>query len=432
MTPIDTLIAKDRERQLKIAVVGDAMTDIYVHGHLDVGQEGCPKFVEDYRVKALGGAANAASQLDSWNACTILYSNYHSIEPIKTRFLVDGKHIFRHDNDEVDCETVMEECRKAEMKSLWNHPPDAVLISDYCKGFLTSVMIREIIKVCNERGIPVVADAKKPPHVYEGAIVQCNSAYLQKHLGANTYQDARDWPGFRDKVVVTHGAGPPLVGRKIINAGHPNHRIVNHIGAGDCFAAHLTLALAHGLGLEDAAAIAHAAGRVYVQHPHNRPPFPHEIRRDLDPVGGKVVKYADLKLLGKSNAGRVVFTNGVFAVPHAGHSFLMTWAKQQGDVLVVGVNDDASAGRLRGFALPLAERVAMLAGMESVDWVVPFSGDEPLDVIEALKPAVLVKGHDYTGCRVPGDELVKDVRFAPEGPFPQRHASGLVREIRQA
>lgn len=55
---------------------------------------------------------------------------------------------------------------------------------------------------------------------------------------------------------------------------------VSHVGAGDCFAAHLVLALAHGFSLEDAAAIAHSAGRVYVQHEHNRPPMPEEIAED--------------------------------------------------------------------------------------------------------------------------------------------------------
>jgi len=95
---------------------------------------------------------------------------------------------------------------------------------------------------------------------------------------------------------------------------------------------------------------------------------------------------------------RVVFTNGVFDLLHAGHVRLLVAARALGDCLVVGVNSDASVRRLKGNGrpiVPLAERMEMLAGLKPVDYVVPFGEATPARVIEAVLPAVLVKGSDY-------------------------------------
>jgi D-beta-D-heptose 7-phosphate kinase/D-beta-D-heptose 1-phosphate adenosyltransferase len=95
---------------------------------------------------------------------------------------------------------------------------------------------------------------------------------------------------------------------------------------------------------------------------------------------------------------RVVFTNGVFDLLHAGHVRLLVAARALGDCLVVGVNSDASVRRLKGKGrpiIPLAERMEMLAGLKPVDYVVPFGEPTPARVIEAVLPAVLVKGSDY-------------------------------------
>jgi D-beta-D-heptose 7-phosphate kinase/D-beta-D-heptose 1-phosphate adenosyltransferase len=240
--------------------------------------------------------------------------------------------------------------------------------------------------------------------------------------------------------VVTHGAFPPVILHQqpytFPEMGKPVP-CRNHVGAGDCFGAHLALALASDVhNLRAAVRYAHAAGRVYVQHPHNRPPYLHEIARDLDPVQGKVINRGypasdPLRLkLRKSIPGRIVFTNGVFRVPHAGHSWLLRWAKQQGDVLVVGVNDDDSARRLRPHQpfLPLTERLEVLAGLECVDWIIPFHEDTPVAILDALKADVLVKGFEYQGQQVPGSDRVKEVLFAPESPYPA-HSTDVIRHL---
>jgi D-beta-D-heptose 7-phosphate kinase/D-beta-D-heptose 1-phosphate adenosyltransferase len=95
---------------------------------------------------------------------------------------------------------------------------------------------------------------------------------------------------------------------------------------------------------------------------------------------------------------RVVFTNGCFDLLHPGHIAYLNDAKRLGDVLIVGLNDDASISRLKGSSRPinaLQDRACMLQALSAVDMVVAFSEDTPLHLIQALKPDVLVKGGDY-------------------------------------
>jgi D-beta-D-heptose 7-phosphate kinase/D-beta-D-heptose 1-phosphate adenosyltransferase len=104
--------------------------------------------------------------------------------------------------------------------------------------------------------------------------------------------------------------------------------------------------------------------------------------------------------LEKQPRQKVVFTNGVFDLLHPGHIQLLQFAREQGDLLIVGINDDGSVRRLKGKKrpiFPLAERMEILAALACVDYVVPFTEDTPLQLIRALRRIdVLVKGGDYS------------------------------------
>jgi D-glycero-beta-D-manno-heptose 1-phosphate adenylyltransferase len=108
--------------------------------------------------------------------------------------------------------------------------------------------------------------------------------------------------------------------------------------------------------------------------------------------------------------GTVVFTNGVFDLLHPGHIDVLVGARAQGDLLVVGVNSDASVRRLgKGPGRPVrteSERAYVLAGLAAVDAVVVFDEDTPLELVRALAPNVIVKGGDYTPATVVGAEIV--------------------------
>jgi bifunctional ADP-heptose synthase (sugar kinase/adenylyltransferase) len=297
MNAIERLIEADRRTPKNIAVVGDTMIDKWVCGTLADCQEGCPKFQEPYdtesHVVSPGGAANASRQLEKWRSLASLIGPrtrltcldeelgfFAHIIQFKTRYCVDGQVVFRVDTESHGYGWLPDDLAKYRRRTVdlvREKQFDAVLISDYDKGFLDAATIQAIIRICREQQIPVVADCKREPEIYEGAIFKGNGAYFLKRLEKLRRRDTQ--------AVTTYGDVLPLVCNygKIAVVGNPSVvSCVNHVGAGDCFAAHLTLALAHGLPLEDAAAIAHSAGRVYVQFEHGRPPTPEEIRDDFN------------------------------------------------------------------------------------------------------------------------------------------------------
>ena len=112
----------------------------------------------------------------------------------------------------------------------------------------------------------------------------------------------------------------------------------------------------------------------------------------------------------RSITGTLVFTNGVFDLLHRGHIDILSAAREQGDALMVGVNTDASVRRLKGPERPIraeADRAYVLAALESIDAVVLFDEDTPLELIRRIRPDVIVKGGDYTPQTVVGAEDVR-------------------------
>jgi len=112
----------------------------------------------------------------------------------------------------------------------------------------------------------------------------------------------------------------------------------------------------------------------------------------------------------KNQGKKVVFTNGVFDLLHLGHVTYLQEARKKGDLLVVGLNSDASVKRIKGPLkplLPLAERAEMLLALDCVDYVTFFEEDNPFNVIQILKPDVLVKGGDWALDKIIGGDLVQ-------------------------
>ena len=132
----------------------------------------------------------------------------------------------------------------------------------------------------------------------------------------------------------------------------------------------------------------------------------------------------------KKEGKRIVFTNGCFDLLHAGHVTYLEEARGLGDVLVVGVNSDSSVRRIKGPGrpiVPLEQRMAALAALEAVDYVVPFEEDTPYELIALLRPNILVKGGDWHPEEVVGRELVEEVRIIPylEG----ASTSGIIKRV---
>jgi D-beta-D-heptose 7-phosphate kinase/D-beta-D-heptose 1-phosphate adenosyltransferase len=175
-------------------------------------------------------------------------------------------------------------------------------------------------------------------------------------------------------------------------------------GAGDTVIAVLAASLAGGASLEQAVGLANVAASIVVGKLGTAAVSAPELRRAIQAEQGSergVVSREQLAIAiadARSHGERVVFTNGCFDIIHAGHVTYLEQARQQGDRLVVAVNDDDSVRRLKGSGRPVNpvdRRMAVLSGLEAVDWVVSFDEDTPIPLLETLKPDILVKGGDY-------------------------------------
>jgi D-beta-D-heptose 7-phosphate kinase/D-beta-D-heptose 1-phosphate adenosyltransferase len=210
-------------------------------------------------------------------------------------------------------------------------------------------------------------------------------------------------------------------------------------GAGDTAISVLTLFLAAGASLPAAARVANTAAGISVGQIGAVAVDAVSIRDALlARPDSKVFNRSDLvaRAAGWRMAGkRVVFTNGCFDLLHAGHLSLLSEAAKLGDVLVVALNSDASVGRLKGSERPLVpqdDRATVLAALGFVDAVTIFDEDTPLEVLQGVRPDVLVKGGDYTLDDVVGREVVEGSggRVVLVPLTPEKSTMALVERIR--
>jgi glycerol-3-phosphate cytidylyltransferase len=122
----------------------------------------------------------------------------------------------------------------------------------------------------------------------------------------------------------------------------------------------------------------------------------------------------------KKNGKKVVFTNGCFDILHVGHLRYLEEAKNQGDVLIVGINSDTSVRQLKGSTRPIngeMDRAEIIDGLKPVNFVVIFNELTPIEILDELKPSIHVKGGDYTKDQLPETEIVEknngEVRILP-------------------
>jgi rfaE bifunctional protein kinase chain/domain/rfaE bifunctional protein nucleotidyltransferase chain/domain len=202
--------------------------------------------------------------------------------------------------------------------------------------------------------------------------------------------------------------------------GQPAHRTWatpapdNHAaGAGDTFVSALTLAAGAGLPLTTAVELAQAAADVVTGRPGTAACTADELARRLGAQHGGVVDRARLAALvaeHRAAGRRIVFTNGCFDVLHRGHLAYLRQARQLGDVLVVGINSDASVRRLKGESRPVnseSDRAAVIAALSCVDHVTVFEEDTPVELVRLLRPELYVKGGDYTPQMLPETPVVE-------------------------
>ncbi len=310
---------------------------------------------------------------------------------------------------------------------------DIVLLSDYAKGVLTARVIRNVIDAARKLGKRVIVDPKSANFaIYRGATLLTpnrrefaeatrSRADTEKSI-ADAAQDAMQLADCEAMLVTQSEYGMTLVprnGEAIHVPAHPV-RVRDVSGAGDTVAAVLAVALAAGADWEIALRMANAAAAVAVSKKGTAIVTSAELRRKILPhaflaAEEKIIAAGDgeldAHLLDWRKQGlRVGFTNGCFDILHPGHVKVLTAARGACDRLIVGLNSDASAKRLKGEGRPVQDeraRSEVLAALEAVDLVAIFEEDTPIKLIAQIKPSVLVKGGDYTRDQVVGHEIVE-------------------------
>jgi D-beta-D-heptose 7-phosphate kinase/D-beta-D-heptose 1-phosphate adenosyltransferase len=422
-----------------VLVAGDVMLDRYLFGGTGRISPEAPVpvvHVRDTDDRA-GGAANVAVNLVSLGVDTTLFGvvgqddeaatlqvvleqqnikcQFKAVRnwptTTKTRVQSRGQQLIRLDREEQDVsgsEALTKSLQKA-VKSA-----TAVVLSDYGKGALAD--ISAMIELCRNASVPVLVDPKGSDFdKYRGATVLTpNQSEFESVAGVCETDD--DLVEHARNMISDLDLGALLVTRSekgmlLVEASDEPvflstraREVFDVTGAGDTVIAVLAGALASGESMAAAAALSNFAAGLVVRKIGVASVSPAEIRAALHQRGqggrGLVMEdeLAAMVSEAKTQGDTIVMTNGCFDFLHAGHVAYLEEAKSLGDRLIVAVNDDDSVRRLKGDGRPvnaLQDRMAVLAGLAAVDWVVPFSEDTPARLIQKMMPDVLVKGGDY-------------------------------------
>jgi len=473
-----------RFRDVRALVIGEAMLDSYLHGvPRDLCRE-APVPIVDIRERrdVPGGAANTAANLAALGAEVRflsvvgddregealraqlagagidvggLIAEPHRQTLTKQRVMASEQMVVRCDVGTTDAASIVSEERlTAALRAAWDDV-DCAVISDYGYGILTPRVRAALADMRRRRPeVTVVIDAKQPT-IYRSispTLVKPNYAEAVGVLGlaavsagridqiAARGHDVLDRTGAAYAAITLDRDGALLFGpsRRMFRSHARPAGNIRAAGAGDTFVAAIAMAFTAGAGPDAALDLAQAASAAVLDRDGTaccsldeltlQLASERSIVDDLDAVAA----WVDVR---RAQGQRVVFTNGCFDILHRGHTTYLERARALGDVLIVGVNDDASVRRLKGAARPvnhLDDRAEVLAGLASVDLVVPFTEDQPLRLIERVRPDVFVKGGDYTEATLPEAPLVRelggDVHILPF--VPELSTSGIIAKLR--
>ncbi|MBC8371883.1 MAG: D-glycero-beta-D-manno-heptose-7-phosphate kinase [Planctomycetes bacterium] len=478
----DLITAVQQLGNPRIAVVGDFMIDRYILGDAERVSPEAPVPVVHATAEQdrLGGAGNVAANLIGLGAqvlCCGVYGSDNSGAQLvqllkelgaddnamlscdkrptiqKIRVMARNQQMLRVDREDPRPLSANEQQQLQE--KLFASDWDAIILSDYGKGCLSAEFTKAIIAEAQRRKVPSLVDPKHQdlsryanatmvtPNRNEAELAAgrpMDSLEDVKELGAKLCSEAK-----LQSLLITLGAeGMCLLANDSTSTHIPTsaRQVYDVTGAGDTVISALAISLACNCDSVMAMHIANAAAGIAVSKVGTTMVGREELLRNLrsSTPAGKVVNENDPQLLAvlehfRLEGRKIVFTNGCFDILHAGHVRYLRAARGLGDVLVLGLNDDDSVARLKGPERPfneLTDRAEVLAALEFVDLVVPFSADTPEELVQKTCPDVLVKGADYKDKGVAGAEFVKqhggEVEFIDM--LPGRSTTGLAERIR--
>jgi D-beta-D-heptose 7-phosphate kinase/D-beta-D-heptose 1-phosphate adenosyltransferase len=455
---------------VRVACVGDLMLDRFVYGEVSrISPEApVPVLTRSRELMMLGGAGNVARNVAALGGevslvgvigddaegkrALRLVEEERGVEPylvidgerpttLKTRFISHGQQLLR-----VDLEVsrpVGGSIEQRVTRTVRDAAKDAgaILLSDYGKGVVTEAVIAACREAAAESGGKVIVDSKARSFSRYGAVdlIKPNAAELAHATDLPTETDDQIALALENALLLwdakailvtraSKGISLAVRGEPVRHFPTAAREVFDASGAGDTTLAALGLALAANAPMEDAIAFAQLASGVAVGKVGTATVSPEEmveaaLSAHFAPAEAKVAtpqRLADQVARWRAKGLKVGFTNGCFDILHKGHVAYLAQARAWCDRLIVGLNDDDSVTRLKGEGRPvndLESRALVLAGLGSVDLVVPFEEDTPLKLIEAVRPDVLIKGADYTEAEVVGAAEVRswggEVRLAP-------------------
>ena len=451
-----------RQSHPRILVIGDLMIDHYLWGGCERISPEAPVQVVDIsrETTVLGGAGNVINNLVALGANVSVagvIGNDESGEELramleklgvsaeglivqndrktskKSRIVASNQQILRYDRESKEpisdgsMQAVVAYASRVMMEC------DVVILSDYGKGVITDSLAQGIIQSARKLGKKVLVDPKGKDYIkYRGAYLLTPN---KKEASEATGIVINDETSLRtallqlketcdlecsmitlseDGIAIDDGSMRrfPTVAREVFDV----------TGAGDTVIASLSFALSCGMSIDESAKFSNRAAAVVVGKIGSATVTLEEIeeyeatlhqsdsRTHLKSASEIVEIVQRLKAKNK----RIVFTNGCFDILHVGHVKYLQEAKSYGDVLIVGLNTDASVRVLKGPTRPVnseEDRAYILGALEAVDYVVLFSDETPYELIKSIAPDILVKGGDYEGKSVVGAEFARELRL---------------------
>ena len=440
-------------------VIGDLMLDRYLIGEVErISPEApVPVVLLKQENERAGGAANVAANLSllgirttmagiigddaegralldmlrELNIDSAIVTSQQRPTVTKTRILGGHQQMMRLDKESRLAFTESENNALHEQVSqAIAQKPDVIILSDYAKGVLSDALCQAVIAQAKALGIPVLVDPKGRDYTkYQGATAltpnkketseACGIDAMDTDRLLQAAADLRDRLGLAFLAVTRGEEGISLLEQnETIHIPAAAKQVFDVSGAGDTVIATLAAGLVHGLSHRQAFELANIAAGIVVGKVGTVPVNREELLAEL--ISQDSVEQADKiceleTLLGRvkqwrQQKKRIVFTNGCFDLLHAGHVTCLEAARKTGDKLILGLNTDRSVSALKGPSRPViheADRARVLAALEAVDAVILFDEDTPLQLIDAIRPDVIVKGSDYSEDQVVGGKEVK-------------------------
>ncbi|EAU01319.1 D-glycero-beta-D-manno-heptose-7-phosphate kinase [Campylobacter curvus] len=464
-------------KKVEILVVGDLMLDHYIWGSCDrISPEAPVQVVKIAKeTHRLGGAGNVVQNLLALGAKVsvasvvgddevglriknmlselgagggLILSEKGRESSIKSRVMASHQQVVRIDKESAVKINLESELVQKVTENLKNF--SVVLLSDYGKGVLSDKVCRDIINECVRLDIPVLIDPKGNDYSkYKNAtLLTPNRKEASEATGIaikNTIDlraaimKLKNELNLKYSIVTLSEEGIALFDKELEIFPAEAKEVFDVTGAGDTVLATLGFMLASKKDIKEAIKMANLAAAVVVAKigsaTANFGEIEELLRSRANAEFEHKIKSAEqvAEILSQRGEKKVVFTNGCFDILHAGHARYLAKARDFGDILIVGLNSDASVRRLKGESRPInsqLDRACVLSGLGFVDYVVIFDEDTPMELIKKLRPDILVKGADYEGKEVVGSDIVKDVRLVEfvDG----KSTSAIVKRIKDA